>query len=110
MAYIENQNFSHKSDQDKNVRCVRIYKLGQITLDQENTRNPMNMIKHKNKKVIRGFSLIEILVSVSLFTFVCMLAISTLLSTYKINTQLKKATRSVYDNIEFEFSVRRFAP
>lgn len=56
------------------------------------------MIKHKNKKVIRGFSLIEILVSVSLFTFVCMLAISTLLSTYKINTQLK-ATRSVYDNL-----------
>ncbi len=58
------------------------------------------MIKQKNKKQIRGFSLIEILVSVSLFTFVCLLAVSTLIATYKINTRLK-ATRNVYDNLNF---------
>jgi type II secretory pathway pseudopilin PulG len=54
------------------------------------------MIKQKTN--LKGFSLIETLVSVSLFTFVCLLAISTLISTYKINTRLK-ATRNVYDNL-----------
>ncbi len=58
------------------------------------------MIKQKDKKQVRGFSLIETLVGVSLFTFVCLLAISTLISTYKINTRLK-ATRNVYDNLNF---------
>lgn len=56
------------------------------------------MIKLNKQKQMRGFSLIETLVSVSLFTFVCLLAISTLISTYKINTRLK-ATRNVYDNL-----------
>lgn len=54
------------------------------------------MIKQKTN--LKGFSLIETLVSVSLFTFVCLLAISILISTYNINTRLK-ATRNVYDNL-----------
>ncbi len=40
MAYIEIKTSAIESDQDKNVRCVRIYKLGQITLDQKKCSDP----------------------------------------------------------------------
>jgi prepilin-type N-terminal cleavage/methylation domain-containing protein len=52
----------------------------------------------KIKCVNRGFSLIEMLVAVALFTFVTFVAITTLFMMQTVNTRMK-TTKSIYDNM-----------
>ncbi len=48
----------------------------------------------------RGFTLIEMLISVTLFTFVGLMAVSTLVSSQQLNNN-QKAVRLLYDNMYF---------
>lgn len=54
----------------------------------------------KRKVTNRGFTLIELLVSISLFTFVGLVAMASLVATQQMNSSLK-ATRNLYDNMYF---------
>lgn len=57
-------------------------------------------MKNSKKKSYRGFTLIELLVSISLFTFVGLVAMASLVATQQMNSSLK-ATRNLYDNMYF---------
>jgi prepilin-type N-terminal cleavage/methylation domain-containing protein len=61
-------------------------------------KNIFKKINIAKKKEMRGFSLIELLVSISLFTFVALIAVATLISTQQLNSRLK-STRVLYDNL-----------
>jgi len=54
--------------------------------------------KIKNKRNLKGFTLIETLVSSLLFSFVCLISVSTLFSIFNTDVKLK-STRAVYDNL-----------
>ena len=49
---------------------------------------------------MRGFSLIELLVSITLFTFVALVAIASLVSTQQLNSR-QKAINNLYSNMYF---------
>ncbi len=60
--------------------------------------------KYKNSisniNSMRGFSLIELLVSITLFTFVALVAIASLVSTQQLNSR-QKAINNLYSNMYF---------
>lgn len=51
-------------------------------------------------KSMRGFSLVELLISITLFTFVALVSVASLVSTQQLNSRLK-ATRTLYDNMYY---------
>lgn len=59
---------------------------------------------NKNQNIdnfkMKGFSLVELLVSITLFTFVSLIAVASLVATQQLNSSLK-ATRNLYDNMYF---------
>lgn len=64
----------------------------------------LSFFKKNNKhtqdehRSLRGFSLIEMLVAVSLFTFVSLISVSTIVATNKLNQRLTHA-KTIYDNL-----------
>ncbi|MDQ5957250.1 MAG: hypothetical protein QG614_225 [Patescibacteria group bacterium] len=56
--------------------------------------------KKKYFKVAKGFTLVELLISITVFTFVGIVAIASLVATQQLNSSLK-ATRNLYDNMYF---------
>lgn len=58
------------------------------------------MIRHSFRIKTKGFTLVEILVSVSLYSFVALVAIASLVSSTQLNNKLK-VTRNLYDNMYF---------
>lgn len=57
-----------------------------------------NKNTHSEHKPLGGFSLIEMLVAVSLFTFVSLISVSTIVATNKLNQRLTHA-KTIYDNL-----------
>lgn len=64
-----------------------------------NTKNKLTNKKQIPKQVpLSGFSLVETLISVALFTFVTLISVAILYSTQVLNNRLR-ATKYIYDNI-----------
>lgn len=65
--------------------------------------NLKNILKIKNSK-IKGFTLIETLVAVTLFTFVTFVAVSALFSLQEFNNKLK-ITKKIYENVYLSMDI-----
>lgn len=73
-------------------------KINFLKLNKIKNKNLSN--SQKNSFVFSGFTLIETLVAVTLFTFVTFVALSSLFQMQALNTKLK-ITKSIYSNIYF---------
>ena len=71
-----------------------------LKLNNSKTKSKNFKSSRANNLVVFGFTLIETLVAVTLFTFVTFVALSSLFQMQALNTKLK-ITKSIYNNIYF---------